>query len=102
MDFQDLASRLGLDEEDFMELVELFITTTQADIAKIKSGVQNNNPDEAAAASHSIKGASGNLGFDDMFELTKIMEMQAKSGSLDGFDDFIADLEKKLDTLNPS
>ncbi len=99
MDFQDLASRLGIDEEDFMELVELFVTTTQSDLDKIKKGMGENNSQDAAAASHSIKGAAGNLGFDDMFELAKTMEMQAKTGNLDGFDGFVADLAAKLNKL---
>lgn len=102
MDFQDLASRLGIDEEDFMELVELFVETTQSDIEKIKSGVNQGNAQEAAAASHSIKGAAGNLGFNDMFEHAKSMEMQAKAGSLEGFEKMIADLETMLNDINPA
>ncbi|NOX34492.1 MAG: Hpt domain-containing protein [Deltaproteobacteria bacterium] len=100
MDFRDLASRLGIDEEDFTELIELFVTTTLSDIDKIKKGVANNNPADAAAASHSIKGAAGNLGFDDIFNLAKDMEMQARKGSLDNFENFISDLEKQLDAIN--
>lgn len=101
MDFSDLASRLGVDEEDFKELVELFITTTFSDIGKIKKGVLDHNPADAAAASHSIKGAAGNLGFDDIFSLARDMEMQAKGGSLENFDVYIHDLEGKVAALNP-
>mgnify|MGYP002725668101 CR=1 FL=1 len=100
MNFKDLASRLGIDDEDFMELVELFVTTTLTDIDKIKKGVLEQNPTNAAAASHSIKGASGNLGFDDIFTLSKDMEMQAKQGSLDNFDNYIDDLENMVNALN--
>jgi len=99
MDFKELGSRLGIDEEDFMELVELFVTTSLADIDKIKNGVSENNPADAAAASHSIKGAAGNLGFDDIFEMAKNMEMQAKGGSLENFDTYINDLQAKVNAL---
>jgi len=102
MDFQGLAARLGIDDEDFMELVDLFITTTLSDIGKIKKGVQEANSQDTAAASHSIKGAAGNLGFDEIFELAKSMEMQAKSGDLQGFDTLISDLELKVNSLNPA
>ena len=100
MDFKDLASRLGIDEDDFQELVELFVTTTLSDIEKIKKGVQEGNSQDAAAASHSIKGAAGNLGFDDIFTLAKDMEMQAKQGSMDNFEDYIRDLENGVSALN--
>lgn len=101
MDFQDLAARLGIDDEDFLELVELFVTTTLSDIDKIKHGVQAENSRDVAAASHSIKGAAGNLGFDEIFELAKLMEIQAKEEDLDGFADFIKALESKVKALNP-
>ncbi len=99
MDFKDLAARLGLDEEDFVELAELFVTTTLSDIDKIKEGVAENNSTDAASASHSIKGAAGNLGFNDIFELTKKMEAQAKEGNLNGFDAYISDIENKLKAI---
>ncbi|MFH2060558.1 MAG: Hpt domain-containing protein [Pseudomonadota bacterium] len=99
MDFKELGSRLGIDEEDFMELVELFVTTSLSDIEKIKTGVAQNNPGDVAAASHSIKGASGNMGFDDIFALSKDMEMQAKNGSLENFDSYIKDLEAGVNSL---
>ncbi|MCG8639324.1 MAG: Hpt domain-containing protein [Desulfobacterales bacterium] len=99
MDFKALGSRLGIDEEDFMELVELFITTTLDDIEKIRQGLTDNNPVDAAAAAHSIKGAAGNLGLDDIYSLSKKMEEQAKSGSLDQFDVHIKNLEIKVNAL---
>ena len=100
MDFKDLASRLGFDEDDFKELVELFITTTLSDIDKIKKGVRQGNSQDAAAASHSIKGAAGNLGFDDIFTLAKDMEMKAKQGDMDNFEAYITDLENRVNALN--
>ncbi len=100
MDFKVLWERLGIDQEDFMELVELFVATSLSDIEKIKKGVADNNPADAAAASHSIKGAAGNLGFDDISNKAKDMEMQAKSGSLENFDAQINDLEKRVNELS--
>jgi len=100
MDFKILASRLGLDEDDFNELVGLFITTTLSDIDKIKKSVQESSSKGAADASHSIKGASGNLGFDDIFQLTQKMEMQALNGSLDNFEEYLHELENGVNALN--
>jgi HPt (histidine-containing phosphotransfer) domain-containing protein len=100
MDFKVLWERLGIDQEDFMELVELFVITSLSDIEKIKTGMAGNNPADAAAASHSIKGAAGNLGFDEISNLAKDMEMQAKSGSLENFDAYVNDLENSVNALN--
>lgn len=99
MDFKNLAERLGLDEEDFMELVELFVDTSMGDIEKIKKGVEESSCPDAAAASHSIKGAAANMGFDEIAAQAEAMEKQAKGGSIEGFDVFVVELEKKVKSL---
>ncbi len=99
MDFKDLASRLGIGEDDFIEIVELFVTITLSDIDKIKKGILENNPADVAAASHSIKGAAGNLGFDDIFECAQKMEAQAREGSLENFDAYVSDIEDNLKAI---
>lgn len=96
MDFDVLASRLGIDREDFIELAELFVTTTQGDMDKIRRAISAANPSDAASAAHSIKGAAANLGFENMADLAMKMEFQGKDGSLDGFDTHMDDMEKML------
>ena len=103
MDFETLASRIGLDGEDFRELAELFIITTRSDMDKIEQAMSAANPADAAAAAHSIKGAAGNLGFDEIAKLAKTMESRGNNGNLDGFDnclvrmaDHLKDVENQL------
>lgn len=96
MDFDALASRLGIDREDFIELSELFVTTTEADLEKIRQALADKSPSDAASAAHSIKGAAGNMGFDQMAELAKKMEFQGKDGDLAGFDRELDDLHQML------
>jgi HPt (histidine-containing phosphotransfer) domain-containing protein len=93
MSFEKLASRLGIDTEDFIELVELFITTTESDMDKIRQAMGGNNPADAAAAAHSIKGAAANLGYEGMADVAKEMEALGKDGSLEGFDGYMSDLD---------
>lgn len=100
MDFKNLASNLGIDEEDFMELVELFVTTSLGDIEKLKKSLAEKNCPDASAASHSIKGAAANMGFDDIADLSAKMEMQAKQDSLENFESYINDLERMVIALN--
>jgi len=99
MDFDVLASRLGIDREDFIELAELFVTTTQGDMDKIRQAMAIENPSDAAAAAHSIKGAAANMGFENMADLAKKMEFQGKDGSLDGFDTDMDDMGEMLQEL---
>lgn len=96
MNFEDLASRLGLDGEDFKELAALYVTTTRSDMDKIQQAMAEGNPADGAAAAHSIKGAAANLGFEDMAELAKVMESRGKDGSLEGFGDYMDQMEQQL------
>lgn len=99
MDFLHLASRLDMDEADFRELVALFIRVSLSDLDKIQKGVGANDPGEAAAAAHSIKGAAANLGFESLAVMAKKMEDQAKSGNLENFNRYMADLEGQVKGL---
>ncbi|MCK5542321.1 MAG: Hpt domain-containing protein [Desulfobacterales bacterium] len=84
MNFEEIASNLGLDEEDLNELLELFTTTSFADIEKINFGLKENDAEKVSQAAHSIKGASGNLGFQKIASLSKDVEMTAKEGNIKG------------------
>lgn len=94
MDIKELSSNLGIDEEDFIELAQLLIDTTLNDIDKIKTSLAADDAQGASMAAHSIKGASGNLGFMELSDIAKEMEMEAKAGQLDNFEDLL----RKTDT----
>lgn len=84
MNFDEIASNLGLDKEDLDELLDIFISTSFSDIEKINLGLAENNTDNVSRAAHSIKGASGNLGFQTIASLAKDIEMAAKTGDTQG------------------
>lgn len=99
MDFKKLASNLGLDEEDFNELLEIFTDTSFTDIQKIELGLKENNADPVAQAAHSIKGASANLGFQEIASIAQDIEMTAKADNLQGVKEKIDDITKQLETI---
>lgn len=84
MNFENIASNLGLDEEDLNELLEIFTATSFSDIGKINFGLKENDAQKVAQAAHSIKGASANLGFGEIAALSKEIEMIAKEGNING------------------
>ena len=99
MNFKDLASNLGLDEEDFNELLEIFTDTSLTDIEKIEVGLKENNADTVAKAAHSIKGASANLGFKKIASVAQDIEMNAKKDNLQGVKEKADSIVKQLKTI---
>ena len=92
MDIKAAADSLGLDEEEFSEIVELFIDTAQSDIDNLSEGCKNGDTEKAANAAHSLKGASGTLGFMDIYEIAKKAEEDAKNNDLDKLADSVRQL----------
>lgn len=83
MDVKELADELGLEKDEYLELVELFVEKSITDLDELQSAVGAENAEKAASAAHSIKGAAGNLGFMALYEEAKKIEAQALLGSLD-------------------
>ncbi|RLB86869.1 MAG: hypothetical protein DRH15_00405, partial [Deltaproteobacteria bacterium] len=61
MNLEELSSNLGLEKEDYLELLELLVGTGTQDINTLKEAVAANDADRAAKAAHSLKGATANL-----------------------------------------
>jgi len=99
MDLKKIAERLGLDVEDIRELLELYVETTTSDLAQLKRAIETKNAELAHAKAHSIKGASGNLGLDEMYELAKEIDDRARVNSLDGLEDMVQVLQEKFNGL---
>jgi len=99
MNAKELAGNLGLEEDEFFELVELFLETGNSDLDILQSAIGKGNVSEAAGAAHSIKGAAGNLGFMDIHEAAKKIEANLRSNWLKGAPEAAQELKKKLNVI---
>ena len=99
MDFNIMAQNLGLEESEFLELVELFIDTSSSDIQKIESALESDDTDSTSQAAHSLKGASASLGLREISETAHKVERNARKGSLDGVPESIRKIREKIEEL---
>jgi len=79
---RDLAGCLGLQEDDFSELLDLFIETSFRDLHVLRRALDGNDGCDAAHAAHSIKGAASNLGLEQLSFLAAAVERGAVTGRL--------------------
>ena len=84
MDLNYQATALGLDTTEYLELVEVFMESTDADLLRLESGLSSGTSQEVAEAAHSIKGAAAGLGFENAHALAKEIEMNARQNVLEG------------------
>lgn len=99
MDIKALADDLGLDEDEYLELVELLVDTGMVDLSNMESAVKAGDADTAARAAHSIKGASGNLGIMDIYELAKAIEAELRNNNLAAIEGQLKEIREKLEVL---
>lgn len=83
MNFDKMSRILGLEEDEYLELVELFIETSKSDIKNLQSAINNKHIGMISEIAHSLKGAAMNLGLDDFVELAKALEKTARDGELE-------------------
>ena len=99
MNFQELADNLGLEVDEYRELIELFIDTGSADFKKIQDGLTGNDSDMVMRSAHTIKGAAGNLGLMDVSETARIIEEKATENQLDSLGEAMQTLKAQFEAI---
>ena len=102
MAFTELAKKLGLEEDEYIELVELFIKTCMSDTEKLHEAIEQDNIEESVKSAHTIKGSSGNMGFAEIYEIAKGIEQNARGGSLEGAETAVGIIREKINGLSQS
>ena len=96
MDFKVLGANLGLEEFEFIELVELFVSTAKQDLQKLTAAYQSRDFEAVAESAHSLKGSSGNLGFMELSALSKNAEDKGRKNDLSGFAEIIDSMSQQI------
>ncbi len=100
MHFQELAHSLGLELDEFTALVALFLETSRADLDRLVTALENADADRVKELAHSIKGSAGNLGFSDLANEARQLEMNARNSNLSNAMGLIQILSEKLDLID--
>ncbi len=81
MNFKKMAEQIELDEKDFLELVGIFLSSARKDLLALNAAMDKKDFRTVAEMAHSIKGAAINLGFENLHELSRAMEIMARQDS---------------------
>lgn len=84
MNFREMARRIGFSEEEFQDLIELFLESTLSELDHIKVAAEVSDFKKIAMSAHSMRGAAINLGFTEIHELAKTIEGNAQARELNG------------------
>lgn len=99
MDLETVASELGLERHEFLELLGIFLEAAREDLARLEPALSGGDLGTAAAAAHSLKGAALNLGLMAIADQARFLEQAAKSSNLTGVEGHLAILKNQLQDL---
>ena len=100
MNFKELSKNLGLEEEEYKELFELFVETSMEDLNKLWFAIDIASTEKVFRIAHSLKGASLNLGLNEFQEIAEAIGKTARDGQLDKTAQLAKTLQKKLDNVS--
>ena len=84
MNPNELMEKLGLNAEEMTELVTLFVDTCRQDLEQMSVALGAGDARGVSEAAHSIKGAAGNMRFQEIYELARSIEEDARQRILAG------------------
>lgn len=99
MNFKELSEKLGLEEDEYIEIIELFIETGMSDLEKLKSSIESANAEKTAKIVHSIKGAALNLGLMEFFEIAQGIEKKVHDGNFEKTLCIALELQEKMNNI---
>lgn len=88
---QDLLD-IGAGIEVVRELIEMLREDVPSRLALVKTALKAMDAKEVMAQAHQLKGSLGNLGLVRFAELARLIEEQARAGSLDGVPAWVAQI----------
>ena len=85
--------------EIFVELVELYLEEAPNQVAELRRQFELGDAAGMAAAAHSLKGSSLNLGANSLADICKQIELKGKNGNLVKVDDLLEQLDLRYEEV---
>jgi HPt (histidine-containing phosphotransfer) domain-containing protein len=99
MNFKEIGKNIGLEEDEYIEMIELFVESGGEDLQKLEIAIKEADAEKAHEASHSIKGSSGSLMLDTIYEISKSMDDILRTGKIDNVEEMLTRLRSEYETL---
>jgi HPt (histidine-containing phosphotransfer) domain-containing protein len=99
LDMDKLWEMAMYDEGLLKELIRLFLDDAPGRISSLRRAIANNEPQTVGVISHGLRGASQSMTADKLGELFNTLEALGETGSMDGAEELIGEVEMEFDRL---
>ena len=77
LNFDEMAAAIGLKPKHMPMLIGSFLEESGPILSNIEAAISSSNYNDLKLHTHSIKGSAGNLKFNEIYEMTREMELAA-------------------------
>jgi|SRR3989304_8538363 len=102
MDIKKLAENIGIKEQDYLEILDLFVRTTSSDLNRLQAAMKEGAIQKVIERAHSIKGAAINMCLMEISEKAKEIEINARNHRLDGAIEAIRHIKERMNQITQS
>ncbi len=100
LDYDDMAKNIGLKSKHIPLLIASFLEESEPILQKLDTAIQANDYETIRGAAHSLKGSSGNLRFNELYEMSREMEFAgAKSDTSFEYTQYLEAISKAVATI---
>jgi HPt (histidine-containing phosphotransfer) domain-containing protein len=99
MDVKTLSGHIGLEIDEYLEMLDLFLESGGNDLVVLETAVTAGNATAAHGASHSLKGSAGSLGLEAIQRLAEDIDSTVRRGVLEGVAERTAQLRRAYEIL---
>lgn len=99
IDLNTLNELKEIMEDDFNELITIFISDGINQIELLKQAIESSETENIRRIAHTLKGSSSNLGITGLSELSKTLEYSAAENQLADADALLKKISSEFETV---
>lgn len=99
MDLRALAEKVDLEEEEFQEMIALFLQNTSEHLTQLQAAIAKGDHGEVVKSAHSIKGSAATLGLTVISGIAWGVEANARRQDLNGADQAVQAIQYEIERL---
>lgn len=100
LDYEEMASNIGLSSKHIPILIASYLEEAVGGLERLEESVKNRDYPKIKSDAHFIKGSSGNLKFNDLYEMSKEMELAGASEDKDfDYEGYFEAIKEAISTI---
>jgi len=100
LDYEDMANKIGLNSKHIPILIASFLEEADGGLSKLEESINQKNYTDIKSNAHFIKGSSGNLKFNELYEMSKELELASGNEEVDfDYDGYFKAIKEAISTI---